>query len=429
MAENRFLKVLKQVPAALRRKSERGQILIMVAGAAIVLFAMTGLAIDFGRMYMAKAQLSRAVDAAALAGVLEFNGQSSGLANAQAKALEYIEQNEPEAEATVVPDGVKNELTVDATKTINTYFLSVLGITSTTVRAHAKAGFGTLTVDAALVIDATGSMSGDPINNAKQAAISFKNVLLGSAPSGNVVVGVTPFRGCFRANPQTEIAPKPMGSTYCVDYAAQTTYLMYDSAALQSRITAISAQGGSGTNVCGGLYMGLQILDGPNNHNNPVLYPNNKRYLVLLSDGDNTYNSYSYQSSPASPYSSCRPNTSPGSSDTYVDSNCRSAQTREREVDVKTYQLAQSLKSQGIEIFVVGFGVCDPNSGPVYSSSQCSAQIGNTDHDNTADERLLKCIASSKPGTNDHYYWASSASQLPAIFTAIANQIAHRLIE
>jgi hypothetical protein len=42
---------------------------------------------------------------------------------------------------------------------------------------------------------------------------------------------------------------------------------------------------------------------------------------------------------------------------------------------------------------------------------------------------LLKCIASSTPGTNDHYYETSTSAELPAIFTAIAQAIAFRLIE
>ena len=40
----------------------------MVALMAVVLIAMVGLAIDVGRLMVAKAQLARAVDAAALAG-------------------------------------------------------------------------------------------------------------------------------------------------------------------------------------------------------------------------------------------------------------------------------------------------------------------------------------------------------------------------
>jgi hypothetical protein len=55
--------------------------------------------------------------------------------------------------------------------------------------------------------------------------------------------------------------------------------------------------------------------------------------------------------------------------------------------------------------------------------------IGDNTSDTSANVRLLKCIASSKDETSDHYFWAASADDLPTIFTQIAQQIAHRLIE
>jgi hypothetical protein len=126
----------------------------------------------------------------------------------------------------------------------------------------------------------------------------------------------------------------------------------------------------------------------------------------------------------------------PGSSDGYLNGHngspatCSSAVRRERQVDILTWNLAKAIEADDVVIIVVGFGVCDPDTtGLTYTQAQCNSQIGNTDHDNTADERLLKCIASSAVGSNDHYYYAASASDLPGIFTQIASQIAHRLIE
>jgi hypothetical protein len=106
---------------------------------------------------------------------------------------------------------------------------------------------------------------------------------------------------------------------------------------------------------------------------------------------------------------------------------------RERQLDIRTLEMANALKADGVEIYVVAFGVCATNS-TVYTAAQCQSiasggLIGNTDNDNTGDQRLMKCIASSKPSTNDHYFYASSASGLPTIFTQIAKQIAHRLVE
>ncbi len=415
-------------------RSEQGQTIIIIAFAALAMFAIAGLAMDAGRLYVTKAELSRSVDAAALSGVLEFNGTTSGLDNAKVKAKEYFDNNEGGGDTTFIatPDSDKNQLTVDATKTVKLIFLPVLGIHTATVSAHAKAGFGTQAMDIVMVLDATGSMSGSPIDNAKIAANQFKDQLLGTAPEGNVVIGALPFRGCFRssspsaANPY---APKSInsGTSYCVNSDSQVTALSYNLTTVESGVSAITAQGGSGTNVCGGLIRGLEVLNGPGNHQDDE---KNQQVVILLSDGDNTYNSYSYQSSPLSPHASCIPNTSPSNSDSYTDSNCRAAQTREREIDVKTWELAKEIEADGIEIFVVGFGVCGHDtSNTIYTDAQCDAQIGNSDHDDTADERLDKCIATSSKTKNDHYFWASDASELPSIFGQIAAQLSHRLVE
>jgi hypothetical protein len=286
-------------------------------------------------------------------------------------------------------------------------------------------------MDIVMVLDATGSMDGDPIDNAKLAAQQFKDQLLGTAPEGNVVIGALPFRGCFRSShPSAEnpYAPKSNSSSNsnCVNSDSQVTPLSYNLKTIKDGINAITAVGGSGTNVCGGLIRGLEVLNGPGNHQTDE---HNQRVVILLSDGDNTYNNYSYQNSPRSPHSDCIPDTSPSNSDGNVGTGCSSAQTREREIDEKTWELAKEMEADGIEIYVVGFGVCDHDAGPVYTDAQCDSLIGNGDHDDVADERLDKCIATSSSGENDHYFWASGASDLPTIFSQIAAQLAHRLIE
>jgi hypothetical protein len=109
-------------------------------------------------------------------------------------------------------------------------------------------------------------------------------------------------------------------------------------------------------------------------------------------------------------------------------SGCSTAVKRERQLDMQTWELAKAIEADNVIIYTIGFGTCDPDS-TIYTDAECEAQIGNTDHDNTADERLLKCMASSTPGTNNRYFYAANASALPSIFTQIAQQIAHRLIE
>ncbi|MGD9895355.1 MAG: pilus assembly protein TadG-related protein, partial [Dehalococcoidia bacterium] len=275
----------------LRNDPEAGQVMIMVALAAVIMFAFVGIAIDVGRLYVTKAELSRAVDAAALSGILELDGTVAGQTAAENKARSYFEDNEGGADANVDPQAIpgENEMTVDATKSVKMYFLSVIGINKVTVKAHARAGFGTQYLDVVMALDATPSMAGTPLTNAKAAAINFKNILLGDNPDGNVLVGMTPFRGCFR--------PVPLTLADCVDTGTQVSGLTSNSGTLDTKINAITSgatsSGASATNVCTGLAEAWNIFSGAVSgaaaHFDDDLYPNNRQYLVLLSDGDNYY--------------------------------------------------------------------------------------------------------------------------------------------
>jgi hypothetical protein len=194
---------------------------------------------------------------------------------------------------------------------------------------------------------------------------------------------------------------------------------------LNNKIEQIAAKGGTGTNVCGGLLAGYSVLNGVNHHTEE----NARHFIVLLSDGDNTYNAASYQSSPASPDPQCAPSTQPSVSLDYTGTSCHDAGTQEPELDTKTMTLVDTMKAAGIEFYVVGFGVCGGTPTDTTCTSTEKAKIGNGDTDTIADQRLLKCIASSSPGSNNHFYYANSASELPNIFQKIAHQIGHRLIE
>jgi hypothetical protein len=198
---------------------------------------------------------------------------------------------------------------------------------------------------------------------------------------------------------------------------------------LKNKIDDIRARGGTGTNVCQAVKKGEEVIWGAGHHTEE----NTRRFFVLLSDGDNTYNAASYQTSttnPAgddSPIPPCVPDTSPWNSDGDVSSSCSSAQTREVELDEKTYDLVLDMKADDIEFYVVGFGVC--GSPPAGNPTCDTSLIGSSLHDNSNDRNLLKCIASSNLGTNDHYYEVATADDLPEVFEEIARQIGHRLIE
>jgi Flp pilus assembly protein TadG len=68
------------------RKNERGSIIIMTAIGMLLLLLMVGLCIDVSRIYVVRAEMQNAADAAALTAADELNGGDTGIDNAVARA-------------------------------------------------------------------------------------------------------------------------------------------------------------------------------------------------------------------------------------------------------------------------------------------------------------------------------------------------------
>jgi len=241
----------------------------MMAILAVVLIAIIGLAIDVGRIMVAKAQLVRAVDAAALAGVLQLPDMDA----VQTEVYQYMNENEPDATVDVPVSPAERQVEVQASKSVDLTFLSVLTLLPgvgledpVTVSADAIAGFGILPVDTYMAIDATGSMGaspcngsqsnpGCPIKEAKDAAADFADILLEDSPGASYTqVGAGPFRGCYRP---------PRNYSVCVPVGTMVQDLTGDKSVVVSTIDDIEAEGGSGTNVCLGMLKGQETLFGP----------------------------------------------------------------------------------------------------------------------------------------------------------------------
>ena len=71
-----------------RNGKERGFSLIMITMSLVVMMGMLGLTFDLGRMFIVKNELQTYVDAAALAGAKQLNGQQSGI-DAAHKVSQY----------------------------------------------------------------------------------------------------------------------------------------------------------------------------------------------------------------------------------------------------------------------------------------------------------------------------------------------------
>lgn len=77
-----------------RPSNERGSIMIMTAIFALLLLVMVGFALDVSRIYVVRAELQKAADAAALTAARELNGGTGGIDKAVNQATNVIANNQ-----------------------------------------------------------------------------------------------------------------------------------------------------------------------------------------------------------------------------------------------------------------------------------------------------------------------------------------------
>src|SRR5215471_7038465 len=74
MSIHKSTRALKALP----NRRERGYVLVTMGFSAFALFAALGLAVDIGRMFVAKNETQAYTDAAAMAATLKLNGATTG---------------------------------------------------------------------------------------------------------------------------------------------------------------------------------------------------------------------------------------------------------------------------------------------------------------------------------------------------------------
>jgi Flp pilus assembly protein TadG len=204
----------------------RGSIAIIFALTAAIVFAMVGGAVDYGRWLPARSKTLNAMDSAVLAAgrVLQLNPANTEGALSAAK--QYYDQNKSTLlDTDTINFSVQSgEIVVSmSTSTVKTPFLSIIGIKSLPVNNVSKAilaagGNAGTHIELALMLDATGSMSGDKIAALKQAAVDLVDIVVWQDQSEFTSrVAVVPFSEYVRLDEPSFIAATnfPTTKTVC----------------------------------------------------------------------------------------------------------------------------------------------------------------------------------------------------------------------
>ena len=296
-------------------RNEKGQVLIFVSLAFVVLGMFIGLAVDGGRAYLMRERLRSIVDAAALAGAKAMAGPTDlGAAEDAARqaACDSAKVNGLDAGACdsarfnvvigPVADGTLG-VTVTGTDTSRAFFMALGGLIgcesckSIDVK-HVGVAVPDTLVDLVLVLDDSGTMStlssltpcvtftepDCPINGAKLGANRLVSMLLAD-PTSHAKIAFVPFRGCYFPGPgrnlPTYLTQNP--NQGCITFS-EIQNLTNDAAALTAKInTRVAAGGYPGTNVCLAMHEGRKKLFG--SESRAIA----RKIMVLLTDGDQTY--------------------------------------------------------------------------------------------------------------------------------------------
>ena len=157
------------------KKSERGQVIVLVAAAFVGLVAAFGLMVDGGILLIEYGRLKRGIDAASVAAAAQFRKgyQTQDLINAGEELLKYNQSVATVTVQTCKGDGAGNDqdltlcpasgeparklVRVTASRTVNFGFLPLIGIRSTTITANSVGEAAS--IDMVIALDTSSSMA------------------------------------------------------------------------------------------------------------------------------------------------------------------------------------------------------------------------------------------------------------------------------
>ena len=260
-----------------------GQTLPLVVIFMMSLLLAAGLTIDVGNAYRVKQSLQASADAASAAGAGNLPSPGGAISAASSFGSQPGGKNpipgsgpvslQATANCVTGPKFCNPANTVQVTESadVPTYFLHLIGVDHVTVTVHSQAcsPCGALPLDIVMVLDRTGSMTGQKLTNAKQGVTSFLDDLdpaidnvglvvlppaasvgarCGSAPTSNYNLTnaaylVVPMSNDYASSPGNLNGSSDLISTLnCVQAGGQTAYANALDAA-QAELNANGRQG------------------------------------------------------------------------------------------------------------------------------------------------------------------------------------------
>lgn len=186
---------------------ERGGVAIMFALMFAVLLLGVGMTIDYGRVTHTSSKLRAAADAAALAGGLALLDGRNSNADVRAVTLKYFEENMSQggkfvdvSSVNVIIDRNAGSVKVDVTAAVEMTVMRSQGFESIDVPVISSVLSDQKDIELGMALDVTGSMSGQKIQDLRDAAKDLVDILLPDGGTNNKVrIGLAPYAASVNA--------------------------------------------------------------------------------------------------------------------------------------------------------------------------------------------------------------------------------------
>ena len=187
------------------KADERGNVAMIFGLMVVTLMALVGGAVDFASYSRTKSAYRDAVDGAVLAAArIKQTGGSDAEAIATANAfVEAVKAKHPLSGSVtfaIVDSGVAVQGTADLA--MPTSFLNVVAMNSLQVKTTSTARFAQPSdLEISLMLDVTGSMNGQKLQDLKDAVVDLTNIVISDNPSTNKArIALAPFANAVKLN-------------------------------------------------------------------------------------------------------------------------------------------------------------------------------------------------------------------------------------
>lgn len=206
------------------RRDERGSIAIIFGLSLLLIILAIGFSLDTAQAVRTSSKISNALDAASLAAARAMSENNLTPAEAQALALNYFKAQVSGLDAgtfswtnfTADIDQAAGSVTVKADISVPTSFARIIDVNKVNFTKASTSMFKMRNVELSIVLDVTGSMGGQKIEDLKLAAKEIVDIMIPAGKPSQNKIALAPYSASVNAGTYAALASDAASLDGCV---------------------------------------------------------------------------------------------------------------------------------------------------------------------------------------------------------------------